>query len=88
MGGVLVEAGGESDAVGKHDAHRFDRRGLRRGEAREAEARRGVEAGERRGVRAFRIEREESGPEQRIEHDDRPARAARGPRRRRVGGAR
>ncbi len=68
--GVLVEAGGESDPVGKVEPHRGDRRGgrARRERLHESEARRGVEARERQVVRRFGIECEEQRAEERVDH--------------------
>ena len=70
MRGVLVEARGQADAIGKRDAHhRHRRRRGTRGATSWArpDSRRAVQAGKGQIVRGFRIEREQERAGERIE---------------------
>jgi hypothetical protein len=70
MFGILVEAGGDADSIGKAKAHRRHRRRRRRRNEKRCDAQfgRGIEARERCLVRGLGIEREQQRSAQGVEH--------------------
>ena len=72
--GILVEAGGKADPVGKLQSHCGDGRWQRTRNKRlhEPQPRRGVEARERHAVRGFGVEGEEQRAKERVDHFSTP----------------